>query len=198
MTKIISSSQSPHKISRQERNRLLFEWNDTARDYPSDKTIPNLFEQQAYATPDALALVYEDQQLSYAEVNSQANQISHLLIDRGVKAEHMVALLMDRSLELLICILAILKAGGAYIPLDPKHPRERLKTIIDDAEPKLLLISGKYQAMATDVFAEPILEIKALQSELKSGDTYNPNIPLMPDHLVYVLYTSGSTGEPKA
>ena len=184
-------------LSAQEYRKVLVEWNETQSDHPANLTIPELFENQALATPDATALVFEDRQLSYAELNSRANQLAHFLIAAGVKADQSVALLMNRSHEVLICILAVLKAGGAYVPLDPKHPRQRLKTMIDDAAPKVLLTTNKHWATAKDVFAGHILHMEQLPLDSREGDTTNPNVQRRPEQLAYVLYTSGSTGAPK-
>ena len=180
-----------------EQQQILKEWNNTVREYPSDKCIHTLFEQQAQATPDAVALMFENQQLTYGELNCRANQLAHLLLARDIKMDQTVALLMNRSMELLISILAILKAGGAYLPLDPKHPWERLQTILDDAAPKLLLTTGSHQESLIGHLNVDVLNIDALQSELDAADKRDPNIPINPGNLAYVLYTSGSTGIPK-
>jgi amino acid adenylation domain-containing protein len=180
-----------------EHQQIVKEWNNTGRKFPSDKSIHTLFEQQTQATPDAVALIFENQQLTYRELNARANQLAHLLIARGIEIEQTVALLMDRSMELLIAILAILKAGGAYLPLDPQHPLERLQTILDDATPKFLLAVGSHQESLAGHLNVAVLNIDALQSELDATGKHNPDAPVNPDNVAYVLYTSGSTGIPK-
>lgn len=184
-------------LTEAEQQQILKEWNNTGRQYPGDKCIHTLFEQQAQATPDAVALMFGNRQLTYGELNTRANQLAHLLLASGIELEQTVALLMDRSTELLISILAILKAGGAYLPLDLKHPWERLKTILDDATPKLLLTTGGYQESLSGHLNVAVLNISALQSELAAADQRNPVTPVSPSNLAYVLYTSGSTGIPK-
>ena len=191
-----SISKSP-LLTEHEQQQILKEWNSTGKEYPSDKTIHVLFEEQVQATPDAVALIFENQQLSYAELNARANQLAHLLIAKGIETETTVALLMDRSTELLISILAILKAGGAYVPLDPKHPWERLQTILDDAAPKLLLTTGGQYELLAGYLNVSALNIDTLQSDSDAEDQRNPDSLISPDNLAYVLYTSGSTGIPK-
>ncbi len=184
-------------LTEAEQHQILKEWNDTGRKYPSDKCIHALFEEQAMATPDAVALTFHNQQMCYGQLNARANQLAHLLIARGIEMEQTVALLMERSMELLISILAILKAGGAYLPLDPKDPWERLQTILDDAVPKLLLTTGSDHESLTGQLTVAVLNIDTLKSELDAADQRNPNAPISPGNLAYVLYTSGSTGIPK-
>jgi amino acid adenylation domain-containing protein len=184
-------------LTEAEQRQILKEWNNTDREYPNDKTIHALFEQQVQATPDAMALMFENQHLTYHELNIRANQLAHLLIANGVMREQPIALLMDRSLELLISIIAIFKAGSAYLPLDPKHPSERLHTIIGDAAPKLLLTAGDHLESLADSLNVPVLKINAQQANLEAAPRHNPETPLSPNNLAYVLYTSGSTGIPK-
>ena len=184
-------------LAEDEKQQILKEWNNTGKEYPSDKTIHALFEEQVQATPDAVALVFGNQQLTYAELNARANQLAHLLIAKGIETEMTVALLMDRSMELLISILAILKAGGAYVPLDPKHPWDRLQTILDDAAPKLLVTTWGQHELLTGHLNVSVLIIDTLQSDLDAEDQRNPDLLISPDNLAYVLYTSGSTGIPK-
>ena len=121
-------------LSRQEQQQILVDWNNTALDYPKNQTLHALFEAQVKKTPKAIALVFEEQTLSYRQLNEKANQLAHLLIAQGVKPDTLVALCLERSLELVIAILATLKAGGAYVPLDPDAPQDRLDYIIDDTQ----------------------------------------------------------------
>ena len=117
-------------MSEAERRQLLVEWNDTARDYPRDRCVHQLFEEQAARTPDAVAVVFEDRQLTYRELNAQANQLARHLRTLGVGPEMPVGMCVERSLEMVVGMLGILKAGGAYVPLDPAYPRERLALML--------------------------------------------------------------------
>jgi amino acid adenylation domain-containing protein len=184
-------------LSEQERHTLLVAWNDTQADFPADTTIPELFERQVHATPDGTALIFENRKFTYAELNAHANRLAHLLLAAGIAADQTVALLMNRSHEVMVCILAVLKAGGAYMPLDPKHPPQRLKTIIEDAAPKVLLTSAMHRATAKDIFAGKIIQTTDLPFDARTSDSTNPNVSRRPEQLAYVLYTSGSTGAPK-
>ena len=113
-------------LTEAEKHQLLIEWNDTKTDYPQDKCIHQLFEAQVEKTPDAIAVVFEDQQLTYRELNRRANQLAHYLQKLGVGPEVLVGICVERSIEMVVGLLGILKAGGAYVPLDPSYPRERL------------------------------------------------------------------------
>jgi non-ribosomal peptide synthetase component F len=123
----------------EEREQVLYGWNDTAADYPSDQCVHQLFEQQVARTPDAVALVFEDNELSYAELNRRANQLAHHLRELGVRPDDRVALCVERGFEMIVAILAVLKAGGAYVPLDPAYPADRLRFMLDDSQPVALL-----------------------------------------------------------
>jgi amino acid adenylation domain-containing protein/non-ribosomal peptide synthase protein (TIGR01720 family) len=164
-------------LSDAERHRLLIEWNDTSATYSVDHCLHELFEAQVKRTPDQIAVVYQDQKLTYAELNERANQLAHNLRCRGVDTETLVGVMMERSLEIVVALLGILKTGGAYLPLDPAYPQERLQFIIDDAEPKMILTR---EDVTTD-----------------DPDTRNPSLRLCTSNLAYVIYTSGSTGKPK-
>ncbi|MDJ0732652.1 MAG: amino acid adenylation domain-containing protein [Nostocaceae cyanobacterium] len=183
-------------LTANERHQLLVEWNDTARKYPSDKSIHQLFEEQVEKTPDAIALVYEDKQLSYQELNRRANQLAHYLQTLGVGPDVLVGICVERSPEMIVGLLGILKAGGAYVPLDPDYPPERLSLMLSDAEVGVLLTQQRLvkelpNHSATVVCLDQIWEEISQQSEknLVNGVT--------PDNLAYINYTSGSTGQPK-
>ncbi|MCG1043369.1 amino acid adenylation domain-containing protein [Mycetohabitans sp. B8] len=179
-----------------ERHRLLIEWNATEQDYPSHLCVHQLFEAQVERTPEAPALVYEEQTLSYAELNTQANRLAHRLIELGVKLDARVAICVQRSPALVVGLLAILKAGGAYVPLDPNYPGERLMHILADAAPNIVLADAAGRvALGDTVLAERIVLSPNMLPE--QADT-NPSVPgLTAQHLAYVIYTSGSTGMPK-
>src|ERR1700730_550866 len=133
---------SPH-LTEAERYRLLVEWNDTKRDYPKDKCIHELFEAQVERTPDAVALVFEDQQLTYQELNRQANRLVRCLHKLGIGPGMLVGIFMERSMEMVIGLLGVLKAGGAYIPLDAAYPKARLAFMLQDAQAPVSLTQGR-------------------------------------------------------
>src|SRR4029077_2052314 len=127
----------------EERQRILIEWNNTGREYPHDKCIHELFEEQVERTPDAVAVVYEDQQVSYGELNERANGLAHVLIEKGIGPEDVVGICLERSVEMIISLLGILKAGAAYLPLDRDYPTERLKFMIEDAQPSCVVTTSE-------------------------------------------------------
>ncbi|MFC5741590.1 non-ribosomal peptide synthetase, partial [Dyella tabacisoli] len=180
-----------------EREQLLVGWNPPAPT-PSAITITALFEQQAVRHPDAVAATYEQQRLSYAQLNEQANRLAHALIERGVNAEDLVAIALPRSLDMVVAVLAVLKAGAAYLPLDPDYPSERLAYMLDDARP-VQLLSYRASATALPTFDTPLLALDDLDTlaALQAQPTHNPSPRAQPEHCAYVIYTSGSTGKPK-
>ena len=135
---ILKNESSPPQLlpllSSQEEHKLLIEWNDTEKEYPEDKTIHQLFETQVLKTPNNVALVFEEQKLTYQQLNENANQLAHYLRDLGVGPDVLVAIAMERSFEMIIGLLGILKAGGAYVPLDPEYPQERLLFMLEDTK----------------------------------------------------------------
>ena len=183
-------------LPRDERTLLLETWNATECDYPAQQCIHQLFEAQVERTPEAIALVYEDQALSYAELNAQANRLAHQLIELGVKPDARVAICVERSPAMVVGLLAILKAGGAYVPLDPAYPGERLAHILADAAPAILLADtvGRTALGEAALASLTVLDPNALPESAVT----NPHVPgLTARHLAYVIYTSGSTGTPK-
>ncbi|YAP80750.1 non-ribosomal peptide synthase/polyketide synthase [Xenorhabdus stockiae] len=185
-------------LSAQERHTLLHRWNQTDTPYPQNKTLSQLFEAQAAQRPDSTAIVFEDQSISYSELNRRANQLAHHLIDLGVKPDNLVAICLERSLNMVVGILAILKAGGAYLPLDPAYPAERLSYMLDDATPVALLTQTALADKLTCSVPTVLLDNPTLHLEAQP-DT-NPDtqaLGLTSNHLAYVIYTSGSTGQPK-
>jgi amino acid adenylation domain-containing protein len=179
-----------------ERRRLLVEWNDTAKQYSADKLIHEYFEEQAERTPDAAALVYEDRKLTYRELNERANQLAHYLQASGVGPEVTVGLLMERSLEMVVSLVAILKAGGAYVPLDPAYPQERIGSILETAQPAVLLTQQRFAHVASQQPTKFIC-LDSDQETLDVQSILNPSRRTSDDNLAYVIYTSGSTGQPK-
>ncbi|MCA6221756.1 non-ribosomal peptide synthetase, partial [Photorhabdus antumapuensis] len=179
-----------------ERTLLLKTWNATETAYPEAWCIHQLFEQQVEQTPNAIALVYEDQALSYAELNTRANRLAHQLIALGVVPDQRVAICVSRSPAMVVGVLAILKAGGAYVPLDPVYTGERLAHILTDAAPVILLADKAGRAALGE---KALAELTVLDpNALLNQRDYNPQISALTSrHLAYVIYTSGSTGTPK-
>ncbi|MCB0167720.1 MAG: amino acid adenylation domain-containing protein, partial [Anaerolineae bacterium] len=183
-----------------ERRQLLLDWNATGSDYPSDQCIHHLFEAQAERTPDAVAVIYEDQHLTYAQLNRRANQLAHYLQSLGAGPETLVGICMDRSLEMVTCLLGVLKAGGAYVPLDPTHPSERNATILQDAH--VLFVIGPSARLipiqqVTGNEQQLSIDLDTISNQLNQIPTTNPKTPTYPNQLAYTIYTSGSTGRPK-
>jgi amino acid adenylation domain-containing protein len=179
-----------------EVQQLLVEWNDTKTDYPQDKCIHELFEAQVEKTPDAIAVVFENQQLTYRELNNRANQLGHYLQKLGVKPEVIVGVCMKRSSEMLIALLAILKVGGAYLPLDPAYPQERLTFMVGDSQSKVLLT----QSHLVELFAKSNVHLVCIDRDsqlLSQQNIENLFTEVKSNDLAYVIYTSGSTGVPK-
>ncbi|KAG0225956.1 hypothetical protein BGX31_007457 [Mortierella sp. GBA43] len=183
-------------LSPDERTLLLHTWNKTQEYYPDNRCLHHLFEEQVERTPNALAVVYENQFLTYLELNERANGLAHHLIELGVKPDHLVAICVERSLEMIIGILAILKAGGAYVPLDPFYATDRLRSILQDAGPSILIADtvGR-NTLGSDV----LLKVQVVSPyKIEQNNAGNPQIiHLTSQNLAYVIYTSGSTGKPK-
>ena len=179
-----------------EQQQLIGEWNDTSVDYPVDKCIHQLFENQVERTPDTVAVVFENQQLTYWELNCRANQVAHHLKSLGVGADVLVGLCVERSLEMVVGLLAILKAGGAYVPLDPTYPQERLAYMLNDSQVPILLSQEKLLAGLPEHGARVVC-LDTNWEDICTESQDNPISDLTTDNLAYVIYTSGSTGQPK-
>lgn len=179
-----------------ERQQVLIEWNDTATNYPSHSSIQELFEQQVRDTPDAVALVCVDRQVTYRELNSRANQLAHYLRRRGVTPDTCVGLCLQRSVEMITVLLGILKAGGAYVPLDPEYPQARLEFMVKDAHVPVL-ITERGLAKNLPLNATEVIYLEELPAKIDSESTSDPEVQTTSDNLAYVMYTSGSTGQPK-
>jgi len=179
-----------------ERHQLLVEWNDTARDFPSASCIHELFAEQAAKTPDALAVSFEEQQLTYGELDARSNQLARYLQGLKVGPGTLVALCIERSPEMVVALLGILKAGGAYLPLDPAYPKERLAFMLDDAQAPVLLT----QAKLLQKLPHGTVRIVCLDEHAAALFAQRPEKLVrgaVPEDLAYVIYTSGSTGKPK-
>ena len=182
-------------LTASEQQQILFDWNDTETEYPDNLCVHQLFEQQVERTPDAIALVFENQQLTYRELNNRANKIAHYLQQLGVKPDFMVGIYTERCLEMVVAILAIMKAGGAYLPLDPAYPKERLALMLADSQVLLLLA----QSHLVDELPPHSAQIVCIDDGTAFVDCSPENLVsnVKPDNLAYVIYTSGSTGTPK-
>ncbi len=178
-----------------ERRQTLSEWNPAQRECAVQGTLQQRFEEQARQRPQAVALILDEQRLSYGELNARANRLAHCLIARGVGADVPVGLALERSLDMLVGLLAILKAGGAYLPLDPAAPEERLAHILDDSGVRLLLTQGH---LLERLPRQAGVEVLAIDGLVLDGYAESDPLPtLSADNLAYVIYTSGSTGKPK-
>jgi amino acid adenylation domain-containing protein len=184
-----------------QKQQLLVEWNQTATEYPRSSAIHRVFEEQAARTPDAVAVVYGSQSLTYSELNEKANQLAHFLRSSGIQPGARVALCLDRSLEVVVSLLAILKIGAAYVPVDPTYPASRLSFLIQDSEARVLLtqtaIAANLPELATNIIC---LDADWPTIALEAGDNLPPvsaSDELASEKLAYVMYTSGSTGNPK-
>ncbi|MEN6390525.1 MAG: amino acid adenylation domain-containing protein [Syntrophomonas sp.] len=180
-------------ITEQEREIILGEFNDTKADFPFTTTINELFEKRVKKNPDKTALVYKGRKLTYGELNSRANQLARYLRKQGLKPDHTVAIMADRSVEVIIGMLAVLKAGGAYVPVDPEYPQERIRHIINDSNSRWLISRNGLDKSIE--FSGEIIDIG--DERYFSGDKRNLSRLNKPDNLMYVIYTSGSTGKPK-
>ncbi|WP_227008378.1 non-ribosomal peptide synthetase [Pseudoalteromonas luteoviolacea] len=191
-------SQLP-MLSNAEEHHLIHTLNNTAMDYPKDKCIHELFEQQAQVNPDSIAVVFEDKELTYKELNEKANQLAHYLVEiEKVTPDTLVGLCVERSLEMVIGMLGILKAGGAYVPLDPSYPQQRLEYMIEDAS-LTTIVSHEQASNVLGAFTGQIINLddKGVLENYPKINLEKGCIGLTSNHLAYVIYTSGSTGQPK-
>jgi amino acid adenylation domain-containing protein len=191
-----SSYTSQSLLSKHERHQLLTEWNETAVEYPQEQCIHELFEQQVARTPEQVAMVFEEEEVSYRELNERANQLAHHLRSLGVGAESLVGILLERSVEMVVALLGVLKAGGAYVPLDPAYPRQRLSLMLEDSQLAILLTQQHLRAQ----LPTENLQVVCLDSDwtgISSSSAADLSSLAAPTNLAYVIYTSGSTGRPK-
>ncbi|HLP57836.1 MAG TPA: condensation domain-containing protein, partial [Candidatus Deferrimicrobium sp.] len=185
-------------ITAAEKNRLLYDFNNTAKEYPTDKTIPQLFAEQASKTPDHIALVGADLRvcpvsLSYRQLNEHSNQLACLLIEKGVQPDNIVGIMMERSIEIITGILGILKSGGAYLPIDASYPQERIEYMLKDSGAQLLVTSDEKAGEKVGRWEgeKVLLEFSTHHSSFMVHHSSHSS------HLAYIIYTSGSTGKPK-
>ena len=184
--------------------QVVYEWNDTSNEYPLEKTVHQLFEEQVERTPNNLALVYEKERFTYRELNSRANHLaSYLCAYYEIKPDTLIGLCIDRGVGMLVSILGVLKAGGAYVPIDPTHPDERLSYMLEDAAPALVLTNEYYAkrliGLCSEKLSKAVVSIDSAHFEeiLAKEPTQNISLPMSSDSLAYVIYTSGTTGKPK-
>ncbi len=189
-------------LTEAERHHLLVEWNNSQADYPKDKCIHQLFEEQVEKTPDTVAVVFEGEKLTYRELNNRANRLARILVEQGVKSDSIVGLFAERGINFLTAMIAVFKAGGAYLPIDPNHPPQRINQIIDHSMPPLILVASNFEFYLLEAIEklplekQPIvLQIEELLARVQSEE--NLAISCTPKNLAYVIYTSGSTGIPK-
>ena len=182
-------------LGARERHQLLHGWNDTDLPLPA-LSLPQWFETQAVRTPERIAAVFGDNELSYAQLNARANQLAHYLREQGVQAGCLVGVCIERGLDMLVALLATLKAGGAYVPLDPAYPRGRLEYMLGDARPVLLLTESTLEEPLA-VEGIPAFCLDLGRDVVARHSSANPPAAATPDQLAYVIYTSGSTGKPK-
>ncbi len=190
-------------LTEAEQHQILVEWNDTQVDFPLHQCFPQLFEVQVERNPEAIAVSYKDHCLTYQELNTQANQLAHQLVSQHIGPDCVVALLAERSINFLVAMVAIFKAGGVYLPLDPSHPTERIKQVLDQSEASLVLTTRKLTLSLEDALKTTSLpkqhpQILCLEDAFwASQSTGNLSPRCQSNHLAYVIYTSGSTGQPK-
>lgn len=180
-------------VTPDEKQKILYEFNNTKADYPKDKTISKLFEEQVVKAPDNVALVFGNEQLTYMELNKRANSLAYYLREQGIGRNDIVGIMVNRSLEMIVSILAVLKSGACYIPIDPEYPQDRIEYMLNNSNSKMLLTFEKLQDKVNfdnKLFVE-------LSNELYNSNKSNLENINEPDDLAYIIYTSGSTGKPK-
>ncbi|NDA90313.1 MAG: amino acid adenylation domain-containing protein, partial [Alphaproteobacteria bacterium] len=214
LNNILRNQDNKLYLTREDYSKIIKIWNQVDRDYPSDKAIHKLFEEQVEKTPENVALVYESVRLTYRELNARSNRLAHYLINTyEIKPDTLVVLCLGRSEHMLIGILAVLKAGGAYVPIDPSYPDERIKYILEDTGTKVVLTNEIYKQRLEDISKSALInrvntelnyypqilgiDSNKLQEELSLKLGTNLNTEVTSNNLSYVIYTSGTTGNPK-
>lgn len=181
-------------LTQEEKHQQLIEWNSTQVQYPDHISLHGLIEQQVNKTPQQTAVVFESQSLTFTELNSRANQLAHYLISQGVTLETKVGVCMNRSIEMVVSLLAIIKAGGAYVPVDPNYPRARVEFMFGDINSPILLTQSDLVESLPKTDSQVVAVDTLSLSEFSSK---NPDVNIQPENLAYMIYTSGSTGNPK-
>ncbi|HVF42737.1 MAG TPA: amino acid adenylation domain-containing protein [Pyrinomonadaceae bacterium] len=183
-------------MSEGERRQILFDWNDTEHEFQGPPSLHQMFEEQAARTPDAPALTFEGEHMTFGELNRRANQVAHRLRAHGAGPEVLVGVMMERSLELMVAFLGVLKSGAAYVPLDPDYPLERLAFMLEDTKAPVVL-SARGLARGLEGRGPRVVYLDDESAGLERESAENPNVGVSADNLCYVIYTSGSTGQPK-
>jgi amino acid adenylation domain-containing protein len=186
-----------HLLTDIEHHQLTFEWNSSKIDFPSNKCIHELFEAHVRKTPDAIALVFENTELTYRELNERSNQLAHYLFNKEIKPEELIPICIGRSLEMIIGILGIFKAGGAYVPIDPNYPLERIAYLLEDIKTSLVICNEESKIKLKAFKNVETIVLTGEGSSIKGQPTDNLNKNISSDNLAYIIYTSGSTGKPK-
>jgi len=177
--------------------KIVFDWNATFRPFPHEKTLHQLFEEQVLRTPAAIALVYEDKQLTYQELNQQANQLAHYLLQQyQVKPDELIALCLNRNELMVVAILAVLKSGAAYVPIEPDYPDERIFYILQDTKTRVVLTNKVHQQRLSTHTQADTYVVDDESNEIKFRSFFNPVTSVSSSHLAYIIYTSGTTGKP--
>jgi aspartate racemase len=185
-------------LTEAERHQVLVEWNDTQTDYLKDRCVHELFEEQAEKNPEAVAVVFDHQHLTYRELNTRANQLAYALRELGVGPEVPVGVCLERSPEMVVAVLGVLKAGGAYVPLDPTYPKERLEFMLEDTSAPVLLVQEATRHVLPEYAAAHTHCLGMDSAGIERAEAENPpSSGASPESLAYVIYTSGSTGKPK-
>ena len=183
-------------LTPEEQETVFVKWNKDVTPYPKDRTLHQLIEEQAALHPDRAAVVFRDETISFEHLNAQANRLARFLIERGVQPEDRIALLMPRSIEMIMAILAIWKAGGAYVSIDPDYPIQRIQYTLSDSGARCGITTQSFVQQFKDTGVE-WFAIDALTEELTTLPDSNPQVTVTPENAAYVIYTSGSTGRPK-
>ncbi len=191
-----NDSSATHALSEAERHTILVEWNQTAVSYPRNLLLHQLVENQVHQTPEAVAVVSGSSRLTYGQLNDRANRLANFLRKMGVGPDVLVAVCAERSLEMVIALLASIKAGGAYVPLDPEYPPDRLQMMLQDCNSPVVLTQAHLRERIPPTKARVIC-VDSSQSSFKQESAENPDVALTGKHLAYCIYTSGSTGKPK-
>ncbi|MEO6231489.1 MAG: amino acid adenylation domain-containing protein [Ferruginibacter sp.] len=184
-------------LSKAEEAQVTVEFNDTDRDYPLNKSIVTLFEEQVKKTPDATAVIFGNEQVTYQELNNKANQLAHFLRRKGVEDKSIVPIYVERSQAMVTGLLGILKAGATYVPVDPEYPVDRVTYMIEDSGAKIVVSNKASVSKLQGLSSLTVIDLDEAQDDIAKESTANTEIPINPDDLVYVIYTSGSTGKPK-
>ena len=180
-----------------EQHQLLKKWNATEQDYPRDLCLHQLFEAQVRRTPDAIAVLFEDQHLTYRDLNNQSNQLAHYLRKLGVGPDRLVCLCLERSMETVIGFFGVLKAGGAYVPIDPTYPVERVAFMLEDTDASVVLTQQHLLQRLPALKKTSVVCLDSAEWAASSDNTDNPVCTTSGENLAYLIYTSGSTAKPK-